>query len=298
MPIATPGYLEHLGDGDLAFLAEVSDVSERSVGDAVALLRSRHDLIERALAHPRLYERLFHKGAGSEPLVRASPFLIFAVLIHRCARELSTASYVDEWVGPRRRLPVFDVRALREFVSDPSHRVFLAELLASYTHVASGAVWARDRRGWRRRKLSELDPVRLASLLDVVSEEERPGIYRRLGDVSLFLTGVFPDHSAVWPSSAIEAARLKRVALSTLREPGEKPDVMDEGEVEGVGPLEQLGQRWYRMACATARPPHTYSLRVVAAVAERFREARRILNFLTDHHLFPFRARWYPDLRG
>ena len=37
--------------------------------------------------------------------------------------------------------------------------------------------------------------MRLASLLHIVPEDERPGVYRRLGDLALFLTGVFPDHT-------------------------------------------------------------------------------------------------------
>src|SRR5690606_24818469 len=99
--------------------------------------------------------------------------------------------------APRRRLPVFDVASLREFLDDHMRRYFLVELLASYTHVASGVSWARTSRGWRKRKFSELDPVRLAELLTVVEPPERAGVFRRLGDLALFLTGVFPDHTAV-----------------------------------------------------------------------------------------------------
>ena len=37
--------------------------------------------------------------------------------------------------------------------------------------------------------------MRLAGLLDAVPQAERPGVYRRLGDATLFLTGVFPDYA-------------------------------------------------------------------------------------------------------
>src|SRR6266540_1530599 len=116
-------------------------------------------------------------------------------------------AFVGEWAGPRQRLPVFDVATLRDFLAAPARRLFLAELLASYVHVASGSVLVQTRRGWRRQRFSELDPVRLAALLDVVPAGERVGIYRRLGDLALFLTGVFPDHTATRAFAPVHAQR-------------------------------------------------------------------------------------------
>jgi hypothetical protein len=48
--------------------------------------------------------------------------------------------------------------------------------------------------------------------------------------------------------------------------------------------LEYLGARWYRAALATA-PVRTARLDVVGEVAERFRQARRVLNHLADRYL-------------
>src|SRR5262249_56521487 len=83
------------------------------------------------------------------------------------AKDLEHAVFIEEWLGPARTVPVFDVASLREFMASNSHRAFLAELLASYTRVASGSVWQRTPRGWRRRRYSELDPLRLTQLLEV-----------------------------------------------------------------------------------------------------------------------------------
>src|SRR5256885_13132420 len=38
-------------------------------------------------------------------------------------------------------------------------RLFLAELLASYTNVASGSTLVKTSRGWPRHRFSELDPM-------------------------------------------------------------------------------------------------------------------------------------------
>src|SRR5215211_5973578 len=111
---------------------------------------------------------------------------------HQTAADLEAATFVPEWSSRQGRVAVFDAPALRAFLAAPARRLFLVELLASYVHVASGSVWVQTPRGWRRRRYSELDPVRLAALLEVVDEAERPGVWRRLGDLALFLTGVFP----------------------------------------------------------------------------------------------------------
>ena len=288
-------YLEHLGDGDLAFLADAARVVTDTPAEAASYVRARPELVERLLGHPAAYGRLFEATRGEGAFLRTSPFLVFAVLVQHCAKELDRAAYIEEWVGPRKRLPVFDVDNLRHFLRDPVHRLFLAELLGSYTHVASGAVWVQGRKGLRRQRFSELDPVRLASLLDVVPENERPGIYRRLGDLTLFLTGVFPDRSATWSLSPIDAARLKRAGEGERRarnaDASRSIGIEDEGS---LSLLEQLGERWYRLACSTAASPNTSAMQVVASVAERFGQARRILNFMADRHLFPLRSRWFP----
>src|SRR5438874_7303087 len=133
-------YLEHLSDEDLALLARA--------GEPGRAARPDPERIEALIDSPAVFRTLFGTP-GRDPLLRGSPFLLFAVLIHRAARDLAAASFVEEWVSPRQRVPVFDVGGLREFGADPLRRFFLAELLASYTHVTSGSVLVQTTRGWR-----------------------------------------------------------------------------------------------------------------------------------------------------
>jgi hypothetical protein len=56
--------------------------------------------------------------------------------------------------------------------------------------------------------------------------------------------------------------------------------------------LEQLGARWYRAACGLA-PVRTARLDVVAEVADRFRQARRVLNHIADQYLFAADHPWF-----
>jgi hypothetical protein len=270
-------------------LAEVARLDSKA-DSAVRRLRSDPQLVERVVGDGSTFERLFGPRRADDPLILASPFLVFAVGVHRAAAELEEATFVPDWVGPRQRLPVLDAARLRQFLADPEHRYFLAELLASYTRVTSGALWVQSRKGWRQQRFSELDPVRFAALIDVVPVQERPGVYRRLGDLALFLTGVFPDHSSTHLFGRFDVQRLIRSSIAELSD----PDAY--GELDAMGLLEELGERWYKIACATAPSPTTTGLEVVARVAERFRDARRVLNFITDRQLFKHRARWFPGL--
>jgi hypothetical protein len=279
--VSAAGYLDHLTDADLALLGEVTG------GASAAELRARPDRMLASLSDPRAFAALFTAAPGSPQLmVRASPFLAFACLVERATHELGTARSVAEPVGGRRWVPVFDVHELREFVAPPARRLFLAELLASYTRVASGAVWVRGRRRWRRRRFSELDVGQLAGMLDVVAPAERPGVFRRLGDLALFLTGVFPDscEQRLAAMSSTERA-LRAAGVGGL-------GGADHGSVPY---LEMLGAQCYRQACASAAGP-TASMAVVGEVADEFSRARRVLNFMTERHLFAARERWFGGL--
>ena len=270
-----PLYLEHLSDSDLALLAAASD--ER---DGVGRDPER---LEALIDSPATYRLLF-KEPGRDPLLRGSPFLVFAVLIHRVVRDLGQASFVEEWVGPRQRVPVFDTVSLRDFGADPLRRFFLAQLLASYTNVASGSTFVKTTRGWRRRRFSELDPMRLIELAELVPQPERPSVYRRLGDLSLFLTGVFPDYTGEQLVAERERRGLERALAPADRERSKEHD--------GVWLLEQLGRRAYRIAVQGADRRAAMAV-VLAEVSENFAAARRVLNFLTDRYLFPMRRQWF-----
>jgi hypothetical protein len=282
-------YLEHLSDEDLRLLAaEVPEV--RRGADPVRFVREHPDLVEGLISRSDAFETVFAPTRPEDGLIAISPFLVFAAAVGRTANELANANYVSEWLGPKRRTPVFDVAGLREFLASPWHRLFLAELLSSYTHVHSGSVLVRSRRGIRRQRFSELDPVRLAGVLEAVPDAERPGIYRRLGDLALFLTGVFPDHTATHGWSEIDRGRLLHSGRldNATRRPSEV--IAGFGDTSAVDLLEQLGRRWYKIAYDLVPPPVPAAIVIAGDLADRFGHARRILNVVTDRYLFPFRS--------
>lgn len=281
------GFLQHLSDGDLALLAS-SEPTLAGRAEAVRTIRSRPEIVEDLLGRAETFDSVF--APQREPLFVASPFLIFAVALYRTRRELGEAAYVSEWLGPRQRVPIFEVGELREFLADPWRRLFLIELLASYTHVSSGSVLVPARRGLRRHRFSELDPVRLAGLLELVSEAERPGVYRRLGDLALFLTGVFPDHTATRGLSEIATSRLSRSAGLVGRD---EHGIVGFSDTSTITLFESLGRRWYRLSYDLLPRPRPTGTRVLGELHDRFGAARRILNVMTDRYLFPLRSQWF-----
>jgi hypothetical protein len=267
-------YRQHLTGADLRLLADTAGA------------RAPLDV---ALAAAATEERVFrpelHRELSADALsVGVSPFLTFAVALHRTAATLQGATFVEERWAPRVRIPVFDVAALRDLLDDALRRYTLVELLASYTRVSSGVMWTRSAQGWQRRRYNELDAVRMAGLLEVVDPAERPGIYRRLGDLALFTTGVFPDA----PPVLAGAGRGRVLRLSGLTAAGD--------DLSGGALLELLGTRWYRLAGHAARAagtPRTAMLAVAADLGEHFADARRVLNVVTDRYLFPLRGHWF-----
>jgi hypothetical protein len=283
MDMSVSEYAEHLTEADLRLLSAVAPIPG---GPAAGLTRDPAS-IEGLLADPRVFDAILGPAAAAAgEAVLVSPFLAFGVAVHRAVTDLSAMDYLPERSGLRQRVPVFDTPELRDFLGSAARRLFLAELLASFTRVASGRYRVRTGGRPRTRRFSELDPVRLAGLLEVAPEESRPGIYRRLGDVCLFLAGVFPDYAAANAFGPLDAARLLRLAR------------VPSGERDGlvVAPalelLEYLGARWYRAALAAA-PVQTARLAVVGEVADRFRQARRVLNHLADRYLLGPGSAWF-----
>lgn len=287
-------YASHLTDADLALLASVAaaPADTGQMSDAARLaadassLRGDPEALLRLLEHPGAFRAVLGPDDTAPGRAVASPFLVFAVFVQRATAELASMDHVPERTGLRQRVPLFDAPALRDFLAEPARRLFLAELLASFTRVASGRYRVRAGGRTRTRRFSELDPVRLAGLLDAVPQAERPGVYRRLGDVTLFLTGVFPDYATAHALGPVNAARLLRAA----QVPASQQERL--ADTPAIELLEHLGARWYRAARDLA-PVATARVTVVGEVADRFRQARRVLNHLADRYLFPAGNPWF-----
>ena len=280
------GYADHLTEADLALLVTLSQEVAAPTPEAGAWLRRHPEHLPGLIGDPRVFQAVFEPDDRAARAALVSPFLIFAVAVHRSAAELESMDHVPERSGPRGRVPLFDAPDLRDFLDSPARRLFLAELLGSFTRAAGGQYRAMVRGRPRARRFSELDLARLAATLDTVPEADRPGVYRRLGDVALFLTGVFPDYAVAHALGPVSAARLLRAAQVSPRQHEQLT------AAPAIDLFEYLGARWYRVAWSLA-PVRTARLAVVADVADRFRQARRVLNHIADRCLFPAGNPWF-----
>ncbi len=187
-------YLAHLTEADLRELAHAAEVSAAQADARIQALRRAPGLLLDILDRPAVSASLLNLTAAdpAQRFALISPFLTFAAAIHRIAADLRASGYAPERTTPRLRVPVFDGPQLAAYLEEPGHRLFLAELLASFARSSSGVVVTQTSRGVRRRRWNDLDLGRLAMLLGALPEQDRPPVWRRLGDLALFLTGVFP----------------------------------------------------------------------------------------------------------
>src|SRR6516162_5871434 len=144
MDTTAPGYADYLTDADLRLLARATGLS----GGAMTRLADDPAAIEALLADPRVFDAVFGVPDPGE-MVLASPFLAFGVAVHRAVADLAAMDYLPERSGLRQRIPVFDAPELRDFLGSAQRRLFLAELLASFTRVASGRYRVPSRGGGR-----------------------------------------------------------------------------------------------------------------------------------------------------
>ncbi len=284
-------YLELLGEGDLSVLGRASGM--RPDADAPVWFRERPDRVAAALETTATFDALFPAGppGPDAQLESVTPLLIFAVMIHRAAADIGGHAHVPERVGGRLLVPLFDGGRLATFAAEPASRLLLVELLGSFTRIASGPQWELSRGRWRRRRFSEMNPAHLARLAADLPFDERAGTYRRLGDLALFLNGVFPDHAARTTLSPIDVDRILRSIPHHSR--SDLAHLVQRDQLDAAGPLlGTLGPRWYRLASALVPLP---SMRTqLADLADQFEVARRFLNFVTDHYLWVRRDRLFP----
>jgi hypothetical protein len=259
-----------LGDNDIAVLAGALGTTSDALR---AELEHRPRYLETVLADPAVADAIL-SGHDAAHLTM-SPSLFFAVLVHRAADQIAESAWVNEWVSPGMRLPVFDVEPLVEFADAPGRLAFLSQLLTGFTAPVAGPV-----------PIERLDLDDLVGWLDAVEPTDRVRLLRRLGDLALFQAGVFPDSNGTTLLSTSQAEHLGRSAGMSDDELDQLVDVGS--PTPGLDALETLSSAWYT-AAAQSSPGEPIVLR---DVAHRIRAARRFLNYLADQYLHPSPTAW------
>ena len=139
-----------------------------------------------------LFERVMN---DDEVFLRVSPTLYFEILLRKAHSELEVATYTLE-TSVRENIPVFDTDKVLEFMKRPGIVEYLATMMASFMKIQSYVVPVRVRRGVRRRvRYNDMDVDSLIKFASHADPMERFRYYKRIGDVCLFVSGVFPGHT-------------------------------------------------------------------------------------------------------
>ncbi|HOX58631.1 MAG TPA: hypothetical protein P5205_20045 [Candidatus Paceibacterota bacterium] len=255
-----------LTESDLKFVVQTVATLRRDHDNILSLVRDKDDLLELMLEDPKLAERLL---AGREVFVHVSPYLTFAVLLRRIQRDLEGQSFLIDRDARGRSIPVFEARRAVQLLKDPSTREYLTEMLCSFVRTNTGMLYWKGHGAWHKRRISDMDMDDMIALCNLAEPAFKPRLYRRIADIALFLTGIYPDHA----SSAEGRARGQAARRRTV------PD------------YEREGRRFYALAARAPEPP--WSASVFEGLAEQFTLAREALTALSDRYLKPLRDRYF-----
>jgi hypothetical protein len=252
---------------DLRFVVETLLPERGDAEHVVDLLRDDVNLLDAMLQDDRLFQQLMDDEQG---LVSVSPLFFFRVLLLRARRDLQKEIYTIER-RQQQKVVLFDANRVVDLLSLSDVSDYLASMLASYTRTNSTTIPIRVRQGvWHRVRVSDLDVDSLIRYAQLLDEEQRFWAYRRIGDASLFLTGVFPDYisaNQTYPQSKKPRLRLKGSLFHSLED------------------YEGYGRAFYRLAAQHPQAQREGLDGVLNILSEHFILAEKPLTFIAARYL-------------
>lgn len=233
--------LEHLSDADFDFLAGAVSPHPDARDRIARLLRDGGPVIERALDDERCHRAL---NETPEAATRLSPYLLFAILLHR--RRRAGAGGED---GPR-------------LLESPWTRYYLVELLAGFCYDPPGSVTLQLAGRTIRSSLRSIDFSALNKHALLASDAERLCIYRRLGDLTLFLSGAAG-------------------ALLPAADDADQRPALPYSEEE----LEREGRRYYELAAQHRAASSSYLAGTLRQLVTHYAEARQLIRQAVNEDL-------------
>ena len=268
------GYLR-LSETDLRFVVQTVATQRTDHEHVMDIVRDKPDFLEQMLDDDTLFRRLVD---DEEAIVRVSPWLLFTVMLRRAAKDLPRERFTIERIGTTGRVPVFDSERVASLLHDRAVRDYLADMLASFVRTESAVFYYRSGRRYRRRSFSDLDVDDMIAMAESVAAEYRFPFYRRIGDICLFVAGVFPEHVLAGYSggAALHAGPSRR---------GRRRRSLEEYEAEA--------ERFYSLAASHPEAGRAGVGDVLATLAVNFGLARKPINYITDRYIRLHKARLF-----
>jgi hypothetical protein len=252
---------------DLRFVVETLVPERTDPEHVVGLLQDDDALLEAMLQDDRIFQELM---ADEEAFVSVSPEFFFRVLLRRAQRDLEETLYTIE----RRHLQkvvLFDANRVVDLLKNPVLVDYLAAMLASFTRINSVTIPVRVRPGvWRRFRINDLDVESLIRYAQILEEEHRFGIHKRIADACLFLAGIFPEYIESrqrYPHSGEPRIHLGSSVLQDLED------------------YEAYGRTFYRLASRHKLARQQSLEGPLATLSEQFILAEKPLAFLAERYL-------------
>lgn len=248
-------------DRDLLFMIDTLIPGRTDKERLVASLRDDAQFVEAMLAADKLFESVH---SDQEILVKITPWLFFAVILQRAKKDLQKEAYTIER-SHRQKIPVFDSEQVAGLLDRQRLAHYLADMLASFVKMESFSMSVRVRPGvWHRYRFSDMDVDGLVRCCQVVDEEQRLAFYKRIGDVCLFLCGMFPEYIE---SQSRDRRRFTGWHSKTIEEYREE------------------GQEFYELAAQHQAARSAALDETLATLAHSFVQAEKALAYTVDRYL-------------
>jgi hypothetical protein len=216
-------------------------------------------------------EQLFRRIMGEKNiLLKISPWLFFTLLLRRTWRDLEREAFTVEQRS-RQKVVLFDADRVVQLLGQAPVRDYLATMLASFTRVESVTMLVEVKKGsWRGYQMHEFDIAGMIRYSQTLDEPFRFAPYKRIGEVCLFLSGMFPE--------AING--------QTRSPQNGRPRSRMQGSVfQKLEDYEAYGRAFYRLAAEHEQARREGVAEVLAILSENFILAEKSLSFLTIRYL-------------
>jgi hypothetical protein len=265
--MVAPGQLT---EQDLDFVVETVASQRLDREQVKGIVRDKADFMEVMLEDERLFRRVMEEDVW----VRISPYLLFSVLLRQARKDMHSGGYTLERLGPSQLLPVFDGARVAGLLEDGEVPDYLSDMLTSFTRVHSTVVYFRHRGRTHRRSFSDMDMDDMMELSQGVEPEYRFSFFKRIGDIAMFLVGIFPEYVAAASAGVDQRPRLAGRRLRTAEE------------------YQEEGSRFYLMAAECA-PPESRVGGLLCKMADNFDLARKPLNLVSERYIPFSRLQWF-----
>jgi hypothetical protein len=249
-------------DDDLGLLADIAAPGHSDRQRMIRTMREDDEILQSVISDRRVFE---HFTKNQESPLRVSPLLFFTALLVRAKNELKNRPYTVEQES-RRRMYVFDSGAVADLLEREGILPYLADLLASFVKIDSFSVMTRVRPGvWNRFRFSDFDVEDLIRYSRLIEEGRRFFPYKRIADICLFVSGVFPDFVA---SNELNRDRRAGGLAQFSRED-----------------FSNRGTHFYRAAALHDEAVYRGVREVLLKLSEDFELAVKPLSYLSTHYL-------------